>query len=285
MNKLTIYFLLISHSIFSQTITLERDSILIGEQVKLKIISPTNKTDIWPNAQEIQTKDIEIIRESNIDTTNNTIYQEFIITVWDSGSYYIPSIKFSANNITPKILLNVYNINIPKNAELKDIKSPIQVPIGWSDICPYIIIIIIICLIIFLLRKYFFRKNKKVTEILPKEKIPEDIQALNELQKLESSAILQAGKIKEYHTRISEILRKYLELRFKFIALELTTYEIIQKLETEIDKENIKNIKTVLERSDLAKFAKGKPSESENNESMSLSRNIIISTKNNTNNE
>ena len=283
MNKLIIYLFLISHSLFAQTVKIDKDSILIGEQIKLIITNPLNETNIWPIYNDTITENIEIIRSNNVDTNDNIISQEFIITIWDSGNYYIPPIKFSEKNITPIKLLNVSNINVAEDALLKDIKQPILIPIGWTDLWPYFLVIFIVLLILFLFKKYY-SQNKKVISVVKEKKVPEDIYAINELEKLESLELLKIGKIKRYHSSISEILRRYLELRFKFIALESTTYEIIRKLKKEINKEEVEKIRIILERSDLAKFAKSKPSDKENIESMLLAKNVIISTRKNTEN-
>ena len=115
--------------------------------------------------------------------------------------------------------------------------------------------------------------------------IPADVIALNDLEKLEKAEIWQAGNIKKYHTELSEIIRRYTEIRFRFIALELTTDEIIENLKDKISSEQIKNINLLLQRSDLAKFAKSKPIATENTESMQLAKDFVLSTKEKKENE
>ena len=62
-------------------------------------------------------------------------------------------------------------------------------------------------------------------------------------KELEKAKIWQGGNIKKYHTELSEIIRRYTEMRFKVIALELTTDEIIENLKDKIAIEQIENIK------------------------------------------
>ena len=100
------------------------------------------------------------INRSNIDTTEKIISQTFTITAWDSGSYYIPPIQFSENSKTSGILLTVSDVFIEEGAELKDIKQPMNAPIGWSDIWPWLLGIIIFALIIVILKKYVFDKKQ-----------------------------------------------------------------------------------------------------------------------------
>jgi len=271
--------LLISHFAFSQTAKLDTNIILIGQQINFRVTNEMQFTDIWPNYNESLVEGVEIIQASKIDTTNGIISQQFIITAWDSGSYYIPPISFSEESKTTGALLNVKTIILQEDAELKDIKEPIEEPIGWSDIWPWIISILIICLIIYLIKKYAFTKKDRKITIKPKVIIPADIVALEELDELEKAKLWEDGHIKEYHSQLSEIIRKYTENRFEFIALELTTKEILEEIKLTLNKEQLNNLKTLLQRADLAKFAKGKPDKTENLESMSLARKFVNKTK------
>ena len=123
------------------------------------------------------------------------------------------------------------------------------------------------------------------SELAPKVIIPAHVVALKELDELDKAKIWQAGNIKKYHTELSEIIRRYTEIRFRFIALELTTDEIIENLKDKISSEQIKNINLLLQRSDLAKFAKSKPIDTENTESMQLAKDFVLSTKEKKENE
>ena len=261
MKKL-ILLLFISNFAFAQTAKLDTNAILIGEQINFSISNTISETEVWPTYDAFLVEGIEIIKEGKLDTSDNLISQNFIITAWDSGSYYIPPIAFSATSKTQGLLLNVQTIILEEGAELKDIKQPMEAPIGWSDIWPWLLGI------------------EK-----PKVIIPADIIALKELITLEKAKIWQEGKIKEYHSSLSEIVRRYTEERFQFIALELTTDEIIDELKSKLNQEQIQNLKTLLQRADLAKFAKSKPIESENTESMLLAKNFVNNTKQKKENE
>jgi len=283
--KKLIILLLVSNFAFGQTAKLDSSSILIGEQINFSISNTISETEAWPTYNEFLVEGVEIIKEGKLDTTGDVISQNFIITVWDSGSYYIPPISFSANNKTEGLLLNVQTVILEEGAELKDIKQPMEAPIGWSDIWPWLVGILLFALIVFLLKKYVFNKKEEIKSEKPKVIIPADVIALKELITLEKARIWQEGKIKEYHSSLSEIVRRYTEERFQFIALELTTDEIIDELKSKLNQEQIQNLKTLLQRADLAKFAKSKPIESENTESMLLAKNFVNNTKQKKENE
>ena len=284
MKKL-ILLLFISNFAFAQTTKLDTNTILIGEQINFSISNTISETEAWPTYDAFLVEGIEIIKEGKLDTSDNLISQNFIITAWDSGSYYIPPIAFSATSKTQGLLLNVQTIILEEGAELKDIKQPMEAPIGWSDIWPWLLGIVLLILIAYILKKYVFTKKEALKIEKPKVIIPADIIALKELITLEKAKIWQEGKIKEYHSSLSEIVRRYTEERFQFIALELTTDEIIDELKSKLNQEQIQNLKTLLQRADLAKFAKSKPIESENTESMLLAKNFVNNTKQKKENE
>ncbi len=283
MRKLII-ILLFSDFALAQTAVMDTNSILIGEQINFNISNAINKTEVWPTYDKFLADGIEIIKKGELDTSNNLISQNFIITAWDSGSYYIPPVHFSKISKTEGVLLNVQTIILEEGAELKDIKQPMTAPIGWSDIWPWLLGLIILGIIIYILRKHIINKklpNKTEPEVL----IPADIIALEKLIELEEAKVWQDGKIKKYYSALSEIIRRYTEQRFEFIALELTTTEIIEELKNKLNTEQLDNLRMLLQRADLAKFAKSKPIDTENTESMILAKNFVNNTKEKQGNE
>ena len=294
MKKLIFIILLLENSVFCNAqvalATLDTNAILIGEQIKFKIeCKNINKPINWPIFQDTIINGIEIISKSEIDTiseydknTDNQTFslsQEYIITAWDSGSYYIPPFKLKNDITTEALLLNVMSIAIDKNADLKDIKQPLDAKYELSDFLPWILLFACIVLIIYLLKKYMSNKKEKPITTIAKAIIPAHITALEELNNIEKQELWQNGKIKKYHSGISEILRKYMENRFNFIALELTTDEILIDIKDKISIENHNELRRTLQRADLAKFAKSKPNENENKESMQLARKFVDQTK------
>ena len=277
--KKIIALLLVSNIAWGQTAIMDTNSILIGEQINFSISNPISETEVWPTYDEFLAEGIEIIKQGKLDTNENLISQNFIITAWDSGSYYIPPISFSATSKTQGLLLNVQTIILEEGAELKDIKQPMEAPIGWSDIWPWLLGIVLLILIAYILKKYVFTKKEALKIEKPKVIIPADITALQQLTKLDEAQLWQAGNVKKYHSEISEIIRRYTENRFNFIALELATEEIISELKSKVNNEQLASITILLKRADLAKFAKSKPEETENKESMQLAKHFVAQTK------
>jgi len=292
MRKLVfiLFNLITSIFCFGQTaiVSLDTNTILIGEQITFKIeCLDIDKAINWPLFNDTIVNGIEIINKSEIDTVSNSIddkktysfSQEYLITSWDSGVYYIAPIKLNSNLSTEGLLLNVMSVSTDQNSEIKDIKGPLKPEYELKDFLIWIILLLTLILIVYLLKKYVFNKKEKVEKKISKTIIPAHITALKELNNIEKKELWQSGKIKQYHSGISEILRKYMEHRFKFIALELTTDEILLNIKNTISKEEYVELKKVLQRADLAKFAKSKPNEQENKQSMELAKRFVDKTK------
>lgn len=269
-------------------ITLDTNAILIGEQIIFKIeCVDIDKAINWPLFNDTIVDGVEIISKSEIDTISNSntdkktysFSQEYLITSWDSGAYYIAPIKLNSSLSTEGLLLNVMSVSTDQNSEIKDIKEPLDAEYEFKDFLKWIILLLTIILIVYLLKKYVFNKKEKVEKKIIEEIVPAHITALKELNNIEKKELWQSGKIKQYHSGISEILRKYMEHRFKFIALELTTDEILSNIENTISREEHVELKQVLLRADLAKFAKSKPNEEENKQSMELAKRFVDKTK------
>jgi len=276
-NICILILLLINSKAWSQKISVDTNIIFVGQQVEIVISNNIKNSEFWPNFNDTLVNGLEIV-QSDFDTLSEEIIQKIIITSWDSGSYYIPPVKFSATSKSNALIINVLLPNIDANSDLKDIKGPLDDNIGWNDIWPWLVLISIILLSIFTYKKYF-NKKKKTVVVKKNIQTPAHILALNALKKLENKKLIDKKDIKEYYSSISEIIRRYLENRFNFPALELTTYEILNIITAIIKKEESISLKNILEISDLVKFAKKIPDQIENVKNLNLATDFVKKTK------
>ena len=283
---LILFFFVLTLNLFSQSAKylVDKDSILIGQQIRFTVeLNDIELTNDFPVFNDSIVKGIEIIKKLEIDTIiNKDIYslkQEYVITSWDSGSYYIPPFKFNNQISTNALLINVFSVLIDQKAEIKDIKEPLNPEYVLADFLVWILIALLLALTIYLFKKFYKKKSnlKEIKEV--KKIIPPHLLALEELAKIENKELWQSGKIKEYHSEISESLRKYIENRYNFIALELTTYENLDRIKDNISGEIFNELKKILEVSDLAKFSKSRPTYNENIECIKLSIKFVNQTK------
>jgi hypothetical protein len=274
---------------------LDTNAMLIGDQVRLNIgISVPVKTMVsWPLIGDTILGHIRVLNRSRIDTTFSTdkksirLNQSFLLTTFDSGYFAIPPVRFYVSQPpdTTKILqqsepafLNVHTVHVDTTLAIKPIKGPIKVPISFREMLPWIVagvlVIALVTLFIYWLRKR--RKAEPVFRLKPRIIMQPHETALMELEKLRIKKLWQGGKIKEYHTELTEIIRKYIEERFGIMALEMTSDEISDALNEQavISKSDLNNLIQIFSMADLVKFAKAQPLPSEHE--LSLEQAVIF---------
>lgn len=279
--KQLIFLILAPLYLFGQlNLKVDTNNILIGDQIQFNIDCYTIKGGDFPNFSD-SIGGLEILSKSKIDsiTTDNGLQlsQKYILTAWDSGTYFIPSIEYG-NNFTDSFPIYVNTVDISQSDELKDIKQPIHTPFTFDEASPYIFGFIIIIILILLI-KYWLknRAKKEITPVIIEKIIPPHEIALNKLEKLNAQKLWQNGNVKEYYSLISEIIRTYIEDGIGTPAMEIPTREIItQLIQQRIDTNKLEEL---LVRSDLAKFAKSQPLDIENKESYKIAVDFINNTK------
>ena len=280
---------------FSQKAELDTSDILIGDQIQLNVSSifEINEKYNWPLFNDSVFEKVEIISKGEIVETKNDsiilISQKIILTSFDSGSYYDSTFIFNEYKKTNGNLLNVNTILITdSNNKAYDITST---KIGTTEdfteeelaeirrkrwiIAGIIFATLFLGFIIY----YLLRKYKKDGTILkPKIIIPAHVTALNKLQKLKKEKLWQKGELKEYYTRISTIIREYIELQFEFNALELPTRDIVSHLKI-LPENEVKMLESILKKADNIKYAKGLSLDEENKLIIQQSVEFIKKTK------
>jgi LPXTG-motif cell wall-anchored protein len=116
---------------------------------------------------------------------------------------------------------------------------------------------------------FIWRKRKQALQgPPPPPPVPADTLALEKLEKLAATDWLTTGRIKEYYSAISDIVREYIEGVFRVSALERTTSEIMRDLRknAEMSTEHQAQLRELLDTCDLVKFAKFRPEAAEASE-------------------
>jgi len=266
---------------------LEHDSIWLGDQIKLLIVveQPAGTKIEFPQLPDSIQK-VEILSKSKIDTskldgTRLQLKQTYLITCFDSGSNYIPSFYFKVKRALAVDSLKSNDLRLfvkMPPVDLKkgpiDIKKPFGAPITLKEIAPWLLGIILIGALVFLIIYAVSRrnKNKPLFQRPPKPKLPPHVIALQELDKLKGEELWQHEKVKDYYTRLTDIVRVYIEERFAITAMEQTTFEILTSFnakESEIDNKSVNELKEILQVADLVKFAKLAPLPDENHKMLS----------------
>lgn len=259
--------------------SLDSNHILIGDQVKytFRFTFPSKATPVLPIILDTLTKNIEVISRSKIDTALSsdkkltTFSQTLQIASFDSGSFAIPPMIFSykmpgdTTNYsvgTMPVMLYVNTLAVDTTKEFKDIKLPLGEPITWREILPWALsglgALLLIFIIIYVIRK--IRKKEPIINLSTKPKIPPHEKALKELENLRITKLWQSGKIKEFQTQLTDVIRIYIEEQFDIDAMEMITYDLINSLkDIDISTEEIKRLEKILTLADMVKFAKFNP--------------------------
>ncbi|MGB5847269.1 MAG: hypothetical protein WBH40_02210 [Ignavibacteriaceae bacterium] len=249
----------------------------------IEVISPSlpdtlSRLELIARAKPILTED---------EKSKTTIYK-FIFAGYDSVRAVIPPVDVKYRTVddtsfkkivTDSVVVQIHTVPVSTAEEIKDVKSPITIPYNWK----WLLLWAAIGFLIIIAGYYSYKKYKQKKSEQPVEKkiitIPPHVKALAALENLENEQLWQKGFIKDYHSRITEIIRNYFEERFDLPAMELTTTETILHLNSIKEKDIILDITyNFLSNADLVKFAKFQPLESVNEEMMKQAKEIVQST-------
>jgi uncharacterized protein (UPF0333 family) len=293
--------LLVSTTLSAQkfTVTAKVDSsvIWIGDQTgfTLEVSQPIGQKVNFPLFSDTLIHGLEIVEPLKIDTVagdNNSIrvLHKYIITAFKDTLYYIPSYPFVegtdtvwSNSVSLKVV-QPFQIDTASNS-ITDIKPVFQPKYDWSGLFKKILLTLLV-LAVLAVAYYFIRKKiqKKPVVLIHKEEpaIPPHEAALHALDKIKEEKLWMKGKYKEYHTQLTDVIREYIERRFRMNSMEMTSSEILDNLPKNIYKEQktaFSALHQLLQLADLVKFAKWVPSPEENISSLNNAYLFVEQTK------
>ena len=229
---------------------------------------------------------IEEFTDSVFISGNKKIWQgTYLITAWDEGTYKLESMSIIIDDSTftfPEKVLTASLVKANKKIDLYDIKERFaEVPEPKSKIRIFLENywwVILTVLIVAMLIYYFIkRRNREPEKPIKVPSLKE--RTLLAVHGLDASKLWEQGKLKEHYIELSFILRSYLSARYDLNLLENTT-KAAQLLLSEkgLHEDTIHTIGTVLNQSDLVKFAKEAPDEMEILKISHLVRQIVAET-------
>jgi hypothetical protein len=272
--------------------------IFIGDQIKFTVTvdKPSGLSLRLPFFKDTICKNIEIISgpvsDSLITGGRIKINRKYLITSFDSGKYQVPPVFAEIKNqdglkrfYSDYSQLEVMRVRIAPadtTAKIFDIIKPYKAPLTAGEVLPWVLLASLLGVLAWAIMR-FIRKMKKsaagVETVINPD--PAHVIAFRDLEKLREQQLWQKGEIKFYYTRLTEILRQYLENRYGVFSLELTTAETLESLvKTGFKKdESYNQLKSVLTGADLVKFAKYIPEPTENEFHFEKSWDFVLVTK------
>jgi len=291
----TAYCILHTNYSFSQTATAstKQKEYLIGDwiPVDLFVSATSNNKVAFPNLKDSISETIEVANFTPIDTIKKSGQYEYHqlvnLIVFDTGKIQLPQFQFLVDNngkldtITSEaIVVHVAGVKIDTTKDIKPIKEPLKIPYTFQEILPFIIGALIIAIIAGLIVWYIIERKKKKQPLDEKYLLPPHVWAFKELNKLQQDKLWQTGEVKNYYSRLTDIARTYIELRYKIPAMEKTTDELMSSMHKGIMKQSLKKeLNEVLMLSDFVKFAKAQPDFLENENSLNIIKDFIDKTK------
>ncbi|MDA9811937.1 hypothetical protein N9C07_06965 [Flavobacteriaceae bacterium] len=234
----------------------------------------------------------ELLEESLIDTlrtrTHYLYTKRYALIHFDSGNYFIPQQQVLVNGfskIADLIPVRVNSVIVDTTKQkLFDIKPLFTVEKNYDVLISRVLWGLVFALIILgISYTYLFQKRRK--ELLERELPPFD-RAIEELKALESEKPTLQDEYKLYYSRLTDVVRRYLEEEAKIDALESTSEELLNKLEMrkdagtlDLDHATLKSLREVLKTADLVKFAKSMPEYRIANEDRKAVEHVVMETK------
>src|SRR5262245_7069389 len=139
--------------------------------------------------------------------------------------------------------------------DIRDIKGLVPLPMGrwWLWVA---IAIVFIAVVVWLI--WWLHHRKKVPPASVRIPLtPYDL-AVQSLRRLLDEQWIERGLVDEFYTRLSDIVRHYLEGRFQLHAPERTTEEFLYEVarDNTLTQEHKNLLGTFLQECDLVKFAR-----------------------------
>lgn len=261
---------------------LDTTYMMIGDQQHLRFrVKSDNALFVrFPLLKDTLTKGVEIIagpvRDSLREKDGKWLFQEsYVITVFDTGVYVVPSYAITIENEDYNSVLRTeplaFVVNTYKVDEQQgnyDVVAPYQTPLNFAEILPWILwigggLLLVALVVWYVIRR---KRNKPLFAAEKKVYVPPYVVAMKELERLKGEKLWQAGKVKEYYTRLTDTVRQYVADELQIPAMEQTSFETVQALERNsfVAAGEVEKVAGMLQTADFVKFAKSTPLPDEN---------------------
>lgn len=283
-----IFFLAGFHLSFSQGSIMVKDSvdhrsILIGEPIGLTLEAqfPPGTEAGWFFTDSLA--HFEFIERGKIDSEisidGKSYRQHFVITSFDSGTWFIPAFSIIVNNkkfFTDSILVNVDFSKFDPKQDYHDIKDILDVQNPYIRYIKWILAgLSLVCFVLFV---YFLTRKKlaATAEQIMVPRISPYEEAMLALEALKKRHLADSLQIKLFYTELNDIMRLFVLRKMHIASMERTNEELIlQFKQLNLTNEQFSRLAQVLRIIDFVKFAKYLPAEKDDRENFETIRSSI----------
>ena len=239
---------------------------------------------ITPGVEVLASQELEKKDQDNGFVARSVVYT---LTSFDDTLYYLPPMTvkidgkpYQSKSLALKVLtIEVDTTNIEQFFGPKDVQNN---PFQWSDwsltfwLSVVLLVLLALCYYLYLRfkdNKPIISRIRIVKRLLPHQK------ALKEIEQIKADKMVASENSKEYYTKLTDTLRKYIEERYGFCAMEMTSSEIIEKLTATQDESALSELRHLFLTADLVKFAKYSTLINENDQNLVNAIEFINQTK------
>ena len=272
-------------------------SIFIGEQTDIRLNVTADKganveLPVFDSLRHI-TPGIEVLSSTVPDTQwinekkRFTLSKNYTVTSFDTALYRIPPIQvkvdgkpYESKSMALKVLtFEVDTLHPEQIAGMKQVMTP---PFDWKEWRGVVFGAILVVLLTLVLLYVAARLNDNkpiIKRIKLKPHVAPHKAAMQKIEKIKEEKMWQNEDSKEYYTRLTDTLRQYINERYGFNAMEMTSGEIIERLQQIDDPMAIDELNELFTTADLVKFAKYSTLANENDRNLVTAIEFINTTK------
>ena len=273
--------------------SIDSTMLMLGDQtaMHLSVTHEANEQVVMPPFGEMLQDGIEIVEKGKIDTTTLPdgriqLKQDLTLTSFKDSLFAIEPLYVTSGEDTfwtePMVLNVIQPFEVDSANAITDIKDIERAPIWWWGIIRWILLVVGILLLIdlafWLWKKYDQIHHKEEEPINPELLRPADEVALEKLDAIKAQKIWKDGKVKEYQTELTDVVREYIGRRFDVQSTEKTSDETLRAMKPLIDKELFGKLSKMLQLADLVKFAKWHTTPDENEMALSTAYEFVKET-------
>ena len=189
----------------------------------------------------------------------------YVLTSFQDTLYYIPPMTVTVDGkeyLTKKLALKVLTVDVD-TTDYEKYYGPKGIqdnPFSWElDRWAVPFWLSVLMLVLMAASWYLYIRLREGKPVIARPKFIRRLlphqKAMQAIEEIKAERMQTAEDPKEYYTRLTDTLRKYIEERYGFYAMEMTSSEIIGRLQQE-DQESLAELTQLFQTADLVKFAK-----------------------------
>jgi BatD DUF11 like domain len=272
---------------------LDTTTATVGDQITMTVTvdHPADARVVWPDSLDLAP--FEVLAKRTLPDqargAETRSSAELTLAAFELGDLQLPSFDVSvigADSTQEELHTDPFGVHVESvgkddSGDIRDIRGPLGMPMSTLRMLMWLALPLLAAVLLYAvarrLRPRRHRGDPPALGALPR---PAHEIALDALAALEASGKLERGQVKEYHIDVSDILRTYVEARFRVDALEMTTIEVLDGLRRAGAPERFSDgLRAFLEQCDLVKFAKVRPAPEQCRQVLELGRRLVLDSR------